>query len=103
MTSYCQYVLAHPEDQHNRLYHDTTYGFPLHDDDALFERLILEINQAGLSWITILRKAENFQRVQWLPDRTRRMRIILRRWSNGQNSLNPRFASQAVRSCANSS
>ncbi len=62
MSSYCEYVLAHPEDQHNRLYHDTTYGFPLHDDNALFERLMLEINQAGLSWITILRKAENFHR-----------------------------------------
>ncbi len=62
MTSYCEYVLAHPEDRHNRLYHDTTYGFPLHNDDALFERLILEINQAGLSWITILRKADNFRR-----------------------------------------
>ncbi len=62
MPSYCEYVLTHPEDQHNRLYHDTTYGFPLHDDNALFERLMLEINQAGLSWITILRKADNFHR-----------------------------------------
>ena len=37
------------------------YGFPLHDDDLLFERLVLEINQAGLSWITILKKADNFR------------------------------------------
>ena len=44
----------------NRNYHDTQYGFPLKDDNALFERLVLEINQAGLSWITILKKAENF-------------------------------------------
>jgi DNA-3-methyladenine glycosylase I len=61
MTTYCQYVLAHPEDEYNKRYHDTEYGFPLKDDDLLFERLILEINQAGLSWITILRKQENFR------------------------------------------
>jgi DNA-3-methyladenine glycosylase I len=54
-------VTAHPEDVYNREYHDTQYGFPLEDDDALFERLMLEINQAGLSWITILKKAENFR------------------------------------------
>jgi len=42
-------------------YHDTEYGFPLHDDSALFERLVLEINQAGLSWLTILKKKEGFR------------------------------------------
>ena len=62
MPSYCEYVLAHPEDTFNRLYHDTEYGFPLQDDNVLFERLVLEINQAGLSWITILKKADNFRR-----------------------------------------
>ncbi len=62
MPSYCEYVLAHPEDSYNRLYHDSEYGFPLQDDNALFERLMLEINQAGLSWITILKKADNFRR-----------------------------------------
>lgn len=62
MPSYCQYILAHPEDTYNAGYHDTTYGFPLDDDNALFERLMLEVNQAGLSWITILRKADNFRR-----------------------------------------
>ncbi len=62
MLTYCQYCLAHPEDSLNRLYHDTEYGFPLKDDNLLFERLMLEINQAGLSWITILRKADNFRR-----------------------------------------
>ncbi len=62
MTSYCEYVLAYPEDEYNRVYHDTQYGFPISDDNALFERLMLEINQAGLSWITILKKAENFRR-----------------------------------------
>lgn len=62
MTSYCQYVLEHPEDEFNKRYHDSEYGFPLQDDNLLFERLILEINQAGLSWITILKKAEDFRR-----------------------------------------
>jgi DNA-3-methyladenine glycosylase I len=42
-------------------YHDTEYGFPLRDDNELFERLILEINQAGLSWTTILKKREGFR------------------------------------------
>lgn len=61
MTTYCQYCLDYPEDTFNRLYHDTQYGFPLADDDLLFERLVLEINQAGLSWITILKKVDNFR------------------------------------------
>jgi DNA-3-methyladenine glycosylase I len=61
MTTYCDYCVAHPEDTFNRLYHDKEYGFPLRDDNLLFERLILEINQAGLSWITILKKAANFR------------------------------------------
>ena len=61
MTTYCDYCNSHPEDTFNRVYHDTQYGFPLKDDNRLFERLILEINQAGLSWITILRKADNFR------------------------------------------
>jgi DNA-3-methyladenine glycosylase I len=42
-------------------YHDTEWGVPLYDDDKLFEFLILEGFQAGLSWITILRKRENFR------------------------------------------
>jgi DNA-3-methyladenine glycosylase I len=43
-------------------YHDEEWGVPLRDDRALFEMLILEGFQAGLSWITILRKRENFRR-----------------------------------------
>ena len=62
MTTYCEYCNSHPEDILNKTYHDTQYGFPLRDDNLLFERLVLEINQAGLSWITILRKAENFRK-----------------------------------------
>ncbi len=42
-------------------YHDTEWGVPLHDDHALFEFLILEGAQAGLSWITILKKRENYR------------------------------------------
>jgi len=62
MTSYCDYCNSHSEDTFNKIYHDTQYGFPLDDDNLLFERLMLEINQAGLSWITILKKADNFRK-----------------------------------------
>ena len=43
-------------------YHDEEWGLPIYDDDKLFEFLILETFQAGLSWITILRKRENFRK-----------------------------------------
>jgi len=43
-------------------YHDEEWGVPVYDDDKLFEFLILETFQAGLSWITILRKRENFRK-----------------------------------------
>lgn len=58
--SYCQYALNEPENSVHKRYHDTEYGFPLIDDNQLFGRLVLEINQAGLSWTTILKKAANF-------------------------------------------
>ncbi|STZ76834.1 DNA-3-methyladenine glycosylase I [Bergeriella denitrificans] len=63
MTSYCQFVAALPDDTDNpnRHYHDHVYGFPVHDDNELFERLVLEINQAGLSWTIILKKQAAFQ------------------------------------------
>jgi DNA-3-methyladenine glycosylase I len=52
-----------PEDQAlHRAYHDLHYGFPIEKDDELFCRLILEINQAGLSWNTILKKQADFRR-----------------------------------------
>jgi DNA-3-methyladenine glycosylase I len=60
--TYCDYVRQNPQDTWNKTYHDTEYGFPIRGDNALFERLVLEINQAGLSWITILKKADNFRR-----------------------------------------
>ena len=62
MATYCDYCNSHPEDIFNKTYHDTQYGFPLKDDNQLFERIVLEINQAGLSWITILKKAGNFHK-----------------------------------------
>ena len=43
-------------------YHDNHYGFPIHDDNELFGRLIMEINQAGLSWETILKKEITFRK-----------------------------------------
>lgn len=46
----------------HKAYHDQHYGFPIHDDNELFGRLILEINQAGLSWETILKKEETFRK-----------------------------------------
>jgi DNA-3-methyladenine glycosylase I len=55
--SYCAVAPGHP---FHGPYHDEEYGFPVRDDDRLFERLVLEINQAGLSWLTILRKREAF-------------------------------------------
>ncbi len=62
MATYCEYCNSHQDEIFNKNYHDTQYGFPIESDNELFERLILEINQAGLSWITILKKAENFRR-----------------------------------------
>jgi DNA-3-methyladenine glycosylase I len=43
-------------------YHDNHYGFAIHDDNELFGRLIMEINQAGLSWETILKKEDTFRK-----------------------------------------
>jgi DNA-3-methyladenine glycosylase I len=67
MTSYCDVAGSDPW---HGPYHDHEYGFPLEDDAALFERLMLEINQAGLSWLTILKKREAFRRAyhDFVPD-----------------------------------
>ena len=46
----------------HKTYHDHHYGFPIHDDNELFGRLIMEINQAGLSWETILKKEAGFRK-----------------------------------------
>ena len=52
-----------PEERRNlhKAYHDYHYGFPLHDDNELFCRLVMEINQAGLSWETVLKKEKSFR------------------------------------------
>jgi DNA-3-methyladenine glycosylase I len=58
-TTYCEASAGHP---FHGPYHDREYGFPIRGDRELFERLVLEINQAGLSWLTILKKREAFRR-----------------------------------------
>lgn len=60
--SYCDYIKDKPEDNVHKIYHDYHYGTPIEDDNELFGRLILEINQAGLSWDTILKKEANFRK-----------------------------------------
>lgn len=59
MSGYCDFAPGHPV---HGDYHDTEYGFPQQDEAILFERLLLEINQAGLSWETILKKREGFRK-----------------------------------------
>jgi DNA-3-methyladenine glycosylase I len=56
--SYCAVAPGH---EWHGPYHDEVYGFPTDDESALFERLVLEINQAGLSWLTILKKQQGFR------------------------------------------
>jgi DNA-3-methyladenine glycosylase I len=57
--TYCDIAPGH---EWHGPYHDREYGFPLSEDAELFERLVLEINQAGLSWLTILKKRDAFRR-----------------------------------------
>lgn len=59
-TTYCDFVQGKGKNTVHQAYHDSEYGFPIHDDNLLFARLVLEINQAGLSWETILKKKDNF-------------------------------------------
>jgi DNA-3-methyladenine glycosylase I len=58
MTTYCDFARGNPI---HGPYHDREYGFPLDDERLLFERLLLEINQAGLNWELILKKREGFR------------------------------------------
>ncbi len=63
--SYCDFIAKGGDTdayQLHKIYHDTQYGFPIEDDSGLFGRLILEINQAGLSWTTILKKQVQFEK-----------------------------------------
>src|ERR1051325_5976707 len=55
------YCLAAPGHPLHGPYHDQEYGFPSRDEAVLFERLVLEINQAGLSWLTVLQKRPAFR------------------------------------------
>jgi len=60
---YCDFIAGiNPEKNVHKHYHDHLYGFPIEDDNELFGRLILEINQAGLSWETILKKEQAFRK-----------------------------------------
>jgi DNA-3-methyladenine glycosylase I len=62
--SYCSYIptMKEPGKSLHQKYHDNHYGFPIHDDNELFGRLIMEINQAGLSWEIILKKEDSFRK-----------------------------------------
>ncbi|WP_330747197.1 DNA-3-methyladenine glycosylase I [Chryseobacterium sp. CP-77] len=63
--SYCLAIEGMQPESRKELhknYHDNYYGFPIHDDNELFGRLILEINQAGLSWETVLKKEDSFRK-----------------------------------------
>ena len=62
LSGYCKVVAVMDKSNVHVDYHDREYGFPIEDDDMLFARLVLEINQAGLSWTTILKKKDNFFR-----------------------------------------
>ncbi len=65
MTRYCSYIEGLPPGDKKSLhknYHDNHYGFPIHNDNELFGRLLMEINQAGLSWETILKKEAAFRK-----------------------------------------
>lgn len=57
---YCSFVKGKGKNTVHEHYHDKEYGFPLKSDNELFARLVLEINQAGLSWETVLKKKDNF-------------------------------------------
>ena len=62
--TYCEYIntISGENMVLHKEYHDNHYGFPIEKDDELFERLMFEINQAGLNWILILKKQENFRK-----------------------------------------
>lgn len=58
--TYCDFITTLADNNVHKQYHDKEYGFPIETDNELFARLVLEINQAGLSWDTILKKKDNF-------------------------------------------
>jgi len=62
--TYCEYLetISGEKLALHKEYHDNHYGFPIDNDDELFERLMFEINQAGLNWLLILKKQHNFRK-----------------------------------------
>ena len=60
--AYCDFVRTEKAHPFHRAYHDEEYGVPAFDEAVLFERLSLEIAQAGLSWETVLKKREGYRR-----------------------------------------
>ena len=64
VNTYCEAINRMKPDHYtvHKHYHDLHYGFPIESDNELFCRLVLEINQAGLSWTTILNKQDNFRK-----------------------------------------
>jgi DNA-3-methyladenine glycosylase I len=62
--SYCKAIptIKESDREVHKIYHDQYYGFPIESDNELYCRLILEINQAGLSWTTILKKEKGFRK-----------------------------------------
>jgi DNA-3-methyladenine glycosylase I len=64
MPTYCEFIenLSGEVRELHMDYHDNQYGFPLYDDNELFGRFLMEINQAGLSWTLMLKKLDNFRK-----------------------------------------
>ncbi len=62
--TYCEYIntISGETMKLHKDYHDNHYGFPIDNDNELFERLMFEINQAGLNWVLILKKQESFRK-----------------------------------------
>ena len=80
MTSYCESAPGHPL---HGPYHDREYGFPAREEPVLFERMVLEINQAGLSWELMLKKRaafraafDNRRKIDAVIENARRIRAL---------------------------
>ncbi|GAB3832550.1 hypothetical protein GCM10028895_50380 [Pontibacter rugosus] len=83
--SYCFAIeTMQPEERKalHKNYHDNHYGFPIHDDNELYGRLIMEINQAGLSWETILKKKPLYGKLTAIST-SKKLLPTLRRTVNG--------------------
>lgn len=79
--SYCTAIETMNEEKKSlhQPYHDKYYGFPIHDDNELFCRLVLEINQAGLSWETILKKEKLLEMLTTIS--------ILKKWQHSKKKI----------------